>query len=233
MIIYRLTSFGDGASKLSNLYASTSLNTRTWGVWNACIFRDLLETTHPKESTITPSLAIRWGIPLRAPLTTKKGFQNPVVFCRRHKSCCPPQTFGRAWRPWKKRAKNLEPNRKSFRIRTSMVVVFLLGRFFHWKVSPGGERCLIVFWLGASHTESSVSVALDVRVTSWTQSHKGVAQMMFLFQKGDLRFLSPLIFQSVLVFFAPLPPPDKFWNLTKRYNKWWVFTKMAIYWVWN
>lgn len=135
MIIYRLTSFGDGASKLSNLYASTSLNTRTWGVWNACIFRDLLETTHPKESTITPSLAIRWGIPLRAPLTTKKGFQNPVVFCRRHKSCCPPQTFGRAWRPWKKRAKNLEPNRKSFRIRTSMVVVFLLGRFFSTEKS--------------------------------------------------------------------------------------------------
>ena len=84
--------------------------------------------------------------------------------------------------------------------------VFVGSFFFHWKVSPGGERCLIVFWLGASHTESSVSVALDVRVTSWTQSHKGVAQMMFLFQKGDLRFLWPLIFQSVLVFFAPLPP---------------------------
>ena len=136
MIIYRLTSFGDGASKLSNLYASTSLNTRTRRVWNACIFRDLLETTHPKESTITPSLPIRWGIPLRAPLTTKKGFQNRVVFCRRHKCRCPPQSFGRAWRPWKKRAKNLEPNRKSFRIRTSMVVVFLLGRFFPLKSQP-------------------------------------------------------------------------------------------------
>ena len=58
---------------------------------------------HPRNKTVAPvEIPFFWSAPTKNP----------------------PQSFDRAWRPWRKYVKNLEPNRRSFRSRMVDVVVF-------------------------------------------------------------------------------------------------------------
>ncbi len=78
-------------------------------------FVDLLKLHTPTQKKEHYRFLIKGGVSL--------GFIPPNLGLS-SSAICPPH-FGRAWRPWRKPAKNLEPNPRSFRSPKALYLVFL------------------------------------------------------------------------------------------------------------